>query len=431
MPRLSLEHAVTDPGNPIRVLFPYSGGDVVGGSHVSSLTLAAGFDRSRVAPAIVVHGAPGAVGRYVEDVGLEYRALSGPAVLAARYKRRDENASALGYLLRSVPAFVRFLRRERIDIVHTNEGGMHATWSLPAKLAGAKLVWHHRGAPDARGVNLLAPLLADRILSVSGFARPSRPVRDVSDRFEVLRSPFQSPAHRPDRILAGRALRAEIGAPADSVLLGYFGTLIARKRPDHFVRVVAAARAAMGGRPVHGLIFGREEVAGSGIAAACRGLAETLGVAGSIHFMGHRSPAAPLIAGIDVLAVTALGEPFGRTLIEAMDIGTPVVATRHGGNPEAIVDGESGFLVDPDSPEAFVPPIEALSQDRAMRDRLVAAAARFAGSLTTEAHVDRVTAIYEELAGSSFRRPRGAAAARDHAAATHEGRRGPQRGEIT
>ena len=59
--------------------------------------------------------------------------------------------------------------------------------------------------------------------------------------------------------------------------------------------------------------------------------------------------------------VTARGEPFGRTLIEAMHLGTPVIATRHGGNPEAIEDGRNGFLVDPDDPDD--PLLDRLSAD--------------------------------------------------------------------
>ena len=387
-----------DDHGRIRVLFPYVGDDPVGGSHVSSLALVAWLDRRLVTPVILVHGAPAELGRYLATLGLEHRRLDGPGVLAAQYKERSDAPGPAAYLFRTLPALVRFLRQERIDIVHTNDGGMHVTWALPARLAGARHVWHHRQSPEARGANLVAPLLADRILSVSRFARPSRPIRDISARFEVLHSPFELPSPHPDRAEAGRALRAEIGARPEAILLGYFGALIARKRPDHFVRVVAAVRAAAGGRPVHGVVFGKEEIAGAGIAAACHDLAGSLGIAERLHMMGHRSPVEPLIAGVDVLAVTALDEPFGRTLIEAMLIGTPVVATRHGGNPEAIVDGETGFLVDPAEPEAFVAPILRLAEETELRRRIAVAAQRFARTLSTEAHVARVTQIYRELA---------------------------------
>jgi len=392
-----------DDRAPIRVLFPYAGSDAVGGSHVSSLTLAANLDWRRVTPVILVHGEPGEVGRSVRAAGLDHLRLERTGVLAARYRGPDSKAGLPLYLARTVPALARVLRRERIDIVHTNDGGMHATWALPTRLAGARLVWHHRQSPEARGVNLVAPFLADRILSVSHFARPSRPLRDVSSRFEVVRSPFRMSAVPPDRASAAAALRAEIGACPDAILLGYVGSLIGRKRPDHFVRVVAAVRDAAGGRAVHGLVFGKEEVAGAGIEAACRDLARSLGIAGCVHMMGHRSPVEPLIAGIDVLAITALDEPFGRTLIEAMHVGTPVVATRHGGNPEAIVCGETGFLVDPWRAADFAAPILRLLDEPNLRKGVCAAARRYAATLTVEAHVARVTEIYRELVAADAR----------------------------
>jgi glycosyltransferase involved in cell wall biosynthesis len=104
-----------------------------------------------------------------------------------------------------------------------------------------------------------------------------------------------------------------------------------------------------------------------------------------------------MIAGVDVNVVTAINEPFGRTLIEAMLLKTPVVATRHGGNIEAIIDGESGFLVDPYLPEAFVLPLTRLFREQRTKQHIVDNAKQFADGLSTEAHVKQVTDIYTEL----------------------------------
>lgn len=384
-------------GEPIRVLFPYADTDALGGSHISSLKLAAGLDGNGCSPKVLLHGPPAALSRHLDAMGLDYERLERPGVLAGRLKRRRGDQSVSGYLFRTIPVLTKLLRREAIDIVHTNDGSMHANWALPAKLAGAQHVWHHRQLPDARGANYLAPLVANCILSVSKFAQPAHPIRDITRRLEVVRSPFNLPVELPDRSECRAALLAEIGAPSDALLLGFFGALSPRKRPDHFVKVVREVCSAMPRRPVHGLIFGREEIAETSLRDASRALAERLGISKHLHMMGHRSPAEPFMAAVDVMIVTALNEPFGRTLIEAMNLRTPVVATRHGGNPEAIVDGVSGFLVDPHRPEAFLPPIERLVSNPEERLSITEEAARFAAGLSTEAHVARVTAIYEEL----------------------------------
>lgn len=394
-----------------RILFPFIGGKIVGGSHVSALKMIRALDRTRFDPLIALHrphaqgqegtATAGALGRYVHELGLTFTLLDNMPYLATG---STAARAALPYVLRSLPRMIRFLRRERIDIVHSNDGRMHASWALPARLAGCRLVWHHRQGPEARGVNLLAPLLADRILSVSRFSQPSNPIRPVAHKTTILRSPFELTLPRPDPVQARRTLCATLGVPEHSLLLGYFGLLTPRKRPVHFVEVIARLREAFPDRPVHGLIYGRDEGADGTLTEACHHRARALGLTEQLHLMGHHAPIEPHMAGVDALLVTALREPFGRTLIEAMHLGTPVIATNHGGNPEAIRHQVTGFLVDPDRPEAFVAPLRALATDPALRKRIILAAqqdvqARFG----MPRHLSEITAVYDSLQASGER----------------------------
>lgn len=114
--------------------------------------------------------------------------------------------------------------------------------------------------------------------------------------------------------------------------------------------------------------------------------------------MGFRTPIDTYIAALDVLLVPAMSEPFGRSLIEAMQSGTAVVAYDHGGNPEAISHGETGFLVAPEQPEAFVAPIRRLLEDEDERARITAAAKSHAlAAFSTERHVRDIVRTYDEL----------------------------------
>jgi glycosyltransferase involved in cell wall biosynthesis len=121
-------------------------------------------------------------------------------------------------------------------------------------------------------------------------------------------------------------------------------------------------------------MFGEVDRPGSTVDRDARQRAASFGIGERLHLLGHRIPIAGPMAALDALVVTALNEPFGRTLIEAMDLGVPVVATRHGGNVEAIEDGSTGFLVPPNDPAAFAGPIARLVQDGALRDRITSAA---------------------------------------------------------
>ena len=297
---------------------------------------------------------------------------------------------------------VGFLKQLDAKIVHTNDGQIHATWALPARLAGSKLLWHHRGDPRAKGVNWLAPLLANQIVTVSNFAKPARPIRSVDGRVTVLHSPFDHPDTSLDREACRQALVRELGLRDDTRFVGYFGAMIERKRPLDFVASIAAFKQRYPDFPLHGVLFGVPETGGPPLDQEVERTAVKLGVTNCVHMMGFRSPVAPYMCAIDALLVPAVNEPFGRTLIEAMLLGTPVIATNHGGNREAIADGRNGFLVPPMRPECFVDPLSRLLTDRTEWLRISEEAEQEALSKYGVAgHVAGITRLYRQMAGSA------------------------------
>ncbi len=74
--------------------------------------------------------------------------------------------------------------------------------------------------------------------------------------------------------------------------------------------------------------------------------AKTLPGSRQIRFLGSQADMIPFYAACDVICVPSSSEPFGRTVIEAMAVGVPVVATRVGGIPEIVDTDEVGTLVD-------------------------------------------------------------------------------------
>jgi glycosyltransferase involved in cell wall biosynthesis len=81
---------------------------------------------------------------------------------------------------------------------------------------------------------------------------------------------------------------------------------------------------------------------------------------------------------VDIYVLPALAEAFGKTIIEAMACGTPVVATTVGGIPEQIIDGETGFLVPQSDVTAMATAIQRLFADVGLRQRMGNAAAEYA-----------------------------------------------------
>lgn len=388
---------------PIRVCFPFAG-DKVGGSHVSAAKLIQNFDRRRVTPVVVLQQTDGALAPFLQREGIDYLRLPLSDVLSPG---PSSLAGLPAYLTRTLPFLRRFLREGQFDVVHTNDARAHVNWGLAARLAGAKLVWHHRGDPDAKGANFLAPLIVHQMVTVSRFARPNRPLFPIRGRVSVIHSPFEQPSLVPDRRSARSALLAELGLPPETRVLGYFGNLVERKRPLLFVDIVHRIRQQHPQIPIVGCLFGIALAGRPDLEAAARQRAAALGIGDAIRLMGFRQPIEPYMAATDILLVPSIGEPFGRTLIEAMFLGTPVVAVDHGGNPEAIEDGRTGFLVEPENADAFVSPIVRLLSEPALFARIGKSAQDAAlRSYSVAGHVEKIMDLYDRITGRGAREPR-------------------------
>ncbi|MCG3121026.1 MAG: D-inositol-3-phosphate glycosyltransferase [bacterium] len=127
-------------------------------------------------------------------------------------------------------------------------------------------------------------------------------------------------------------------------------------------------------------------------------LATNLHLNGQLHFLGKRSDIKDLLAVANICVLTSLSEGFSNTLLEYMAAGKPVVVTDVGGNSEAVVDNETGFLVPPRSPEKTAASIIKLLQDPHLAERLGRAGKkRIAKLFTLETMVENYQALYSQL----------------------------------
>src|SRR5207248_772983 len=108
--------------------------------------------------------------------------------------------------------------------------------------------------------------------------------------------------------------------------------------------------------------------------ARAEALARELGVHGDVRFLGEQLDVARLLAQADLFLLPSDSESFGLAALEAMSCGVPVVASRIGGLPEVVKDGETGLLVPPGDGGAFTIAATALLADPARREKMAKAA---------------------------------------------------------
>ena len=153
------------------------------------------------------------------------------------------------------------------------------------------------------------------------------------------------------------AARASLGVAADVPVVG----LAARFSVQKGLRDLVAATPELV-RRIPGV---RVVIGGSGpLESELRSQAVALGVADAIVWPGHVLDMPRFLSALDVFVSPATTEAFGIALIEAAAAGVPTIATRVGGVPEVILDGETGLLVAPHDPTGLAQAIVGLLDDR-------------------------------------------------------------------
>jgi len=130
-----------------------------------------------------------------------------------------------------------------------------------------------------------------------------------------------------------------------------------------------------------------------------RAVAE-LGLEGRVRFLGalEREGVLKVFRAADASLLTSSWENFPHTVVEALAVGTPVIATAVGGVPELVRDGENGLLVPVGDPEALAAAIRRLVGEPGLRERLAAAAAPSVDHLRPDVLYPRLEAILQEVA---------------------------------
>lgn len=130
------------------------------------------------------------------------------------------------------------------------------------------------------------------------------------------------------------------------------------------------------------------------------------GLAGHVRFLGQRFDVDRLLAAADFgVLPSRANEGFSNAILESMRESLPMIVTDVGGNAEAVVDGETGFVVPPADPPALCAALLRLAQDPALRRKLgEAGRERLAANFTLDECVANYRALYDELLVSSAKR---------------------------
>ncbi len=365
--------------------FPFVG-DAVGGSHLSALLLIEGLRDTDYEPLVVVHE-QGPLTVELDRRGVDWLPAPGRSPFSAR--SRTTQAAATGS---RIPALASFLRHHGVDVVHTNDARIHRTWGLASRAARRRHVWHQRNAGLSKKMAAVARL-ADEILAVSSFVQSTLPPY-LSHRTRVIDNPFEPSAEGAHRHEHREALVRELGCSPGVPIISFVAQYIPRKRPLVFVDMAAKLLRTHGVEAIFPMFGERVEPT----ATAVDRRIQELGLECEVRHMGFRAPVDPWLAASDVMVAPSTAEPFSRTVVEAMFLGTPVVASADGGNVEIIRSGTNGMLVPADDEQAFATAVaHVLTGPDDANEMARAAQADVTARFSIARHVATVVEVYDSL----------------------------------
>jgi glycosyltransferase involved in cell wall biosynthesis len=299
--------------------------------------------------------------------------------------------------LASAIAIARLHRRVAPHVVHWHAARAHALGAVastlapgPVRVLSRRVDFLVRRTPGSR---LLYALPIEAIVAISkGVERAlvqsgieARRIRIIPSGIDI--APYEAPFDR-----AG--LRARYGLAPEEVLVLQVAALAPHKSQTDLLKAASLA----GPRCPELKIW----IAGEGpLRRVLEEEHRRLGLDRVVRFLGFRDDVPDLLRAADVFCLSSYLEGLGTSILEAMAVGLPVVATAVGGIPEAVVHGETGLLVPPRSPEALAGALVELARDPGRREALGRRGRERVQAFTAERTAGLTRSLYLNILGAN------------------------------
>ena len=382
----------------MRVLYVNHTGQVSGGEKSLLEVL------RRAAPAIspIVACPEGPLADAVAQIGVERVAIPGMDCSLKLHPR--DTAKALSDAIRSGVSVRAATRRHNVSLVHANtiRAGLIAT--LAAVRRGPPTVVHVRDRlPSSRISTLTLRALgrADLLIANSRYTAASLEEAGVTCTRWIIGNPVDLSRFDPDKVERSAA-RAAFELEDSDYVTSVLAQITPWKGQEEAIRAVARVHERHPN--VKLLLLGSAKFVSKATRYDNRAYLERLhrlvaelGVRDRVKFAGECKDVPAALRATDALLVPSWEEPFGRSMIEAMAMEVPVLATSIGGPSEVITPYRDGLLLPPRQPEAWSTAIQTLIESPLLHAKLAHNGRMRAVAFGVEAHVAELLHAYRHV----------------------------------
>lgn len=277
-------------------------------------------------------------------------------------------------------------REEQVQVINAHLSSAALWSSIAGRIAGVPTI------ATVRALNTKTCFqLADRLIAVSQAVKSHLVEQGLpAERIDVVYNGIDP--RRYHAALPTLEAKARLGIAPETLLCGVTAHLTAKK--GHHIFLQAAATVARKLPNVHFLLLGEGPER-----PRLEAMARELGLGERVTFAGFHQDVLPFYAAMDVVVLPSIaGEGLPRVLLEASCLGKAVIGTDLSGVPELVLDGETGFVVPPGSPEALARRLEELLAGAELRGRFgEAARTRVLTHFNVDNMVRQTVKIYENV----------------------------------
>jgi L-malate glycosyltransferase len=280
-----------------------------------------------------------------------------------------------------------FILRNRINIVYTSQFRSQLVVGWVAKLLGCKVIWHIHGEEELNNIlSKVSVTTADKIIVVSHTL-----LNRYTEQFPEWKPKFVAVLNGVDITAAEEKQKNEL------FTLSMVGTLIEGKRQD--LAIIACAKLVQMGYRVQLQILGEKPPwHADNYRSELQNLVDQYGISNYVSFLGWVENPSNTLIHSDVFILPSNTEGMPLSIIEAMALGLPCIATNVGGIPELIIEGETGFLIKPDHADELADKLQFLLDHPKRREQMGRKAkARYECLFTKELFVHGVADVINSI----------------------------------